>query len=724
MNTTIPPDLAPCPDCREEFLSPFNRRFRYPFTHCSRCGPGFSILHHAPAIQANSGMAAFTPCPECAQEQENINDRHFHALASTCYECGPQVRLERLDGRQAELTSLTQLDAADAACTLLQQGHILLIKGMGCYHLACDASSETTVQLLRLGKQYFGKPLALMARDLDVIRRHAHCNEAEAQLLQSPQAPIVLLDKRPMPLEETANVHSFGDAGGPRAADLAPLAKNIAPGLQQIGFMLPSTPLYHLLLKRMNRPIVMTSANMTGKPPCIDDEEARQQLHEIADYVLWHEADIVNRLDDSIARIEAGKPRVLRHARGYAPASLPLPEGFAADNSVLAMGAAHHATFCLSNGGQAVVSQHMGNLHNPSVFNHYLQQLEHYHELFDFQPQAIAIDPDPNHPASQAGREQAERQRLPVLTVTHHHSHIAACLAENGWPLDGGKVLGVALNELGYGADGTLWGGEFLYTDYIDCERLGCFKPVALLDGKNGLREPWRNTYAHLMAEMGWQHLETNFKELELVGFLRKQARTSLDARLAKGEEAPQASSCGRLFEAVAAAIGICRDYVHYEDQAALELEALVDHDVLRNEDEKLAYPFAIPRLKTSSMPYIEPLAMWQALLGDLLLQTPPGVIAARFHRGLAQVIVQMIRRLSVQDGEYLTRTIALSGDVFQNQVLLEQVEQRLLALGYQVLTHQRIPTNDSGLSLGQAVIALAQLQHNREAGHVSGNTR
>ncbi len=434
-------------------------------------------------------------------------------------------------GRLA-LENLTQLDAADAACTLLQQGHILLIKGMGCYHLACDATSEATVRLLRLGKQSFAKPLALMGRDLEVIRRHAYCNTQEARLLQSPAAPIVLLTRRTQVPAET--VHRFGDASGTRAIDLAPLASNIAPGLTQVGFMLPNTPLHHLLLKRMNRPIVLTSANRADEPPCIDDSEARQQLGDMADYVLWHDRAIVNRVEDSVVRIMAGKVRVLRHARGYAPTTLPLPEGFSASTELLAMGAKHHNTFCLITQGQAIVSQHMGNLGNTATFADYAHHLKRYASLFRHQPQAIAVDPDPDHPASQAGRERAKRESLPVLEAAHHHAHIAACLAENGWPLTGGKVLGVALDDLGYGADGTLWGGEFLYADYADCERVGTFKPVALLGGAQALREPWRNTYAHLMAEMGWHKLEANYRELELVTFLKQQTLHSLNAMLSK----------------------------------------------------------------------------------------------------------------------------------------------------------------------------------------------
>lgn len=722
MSIAVLPDRAICPECRTEILSPFNRRFRYPFTYCSQCGPGLSILYRAPCERANTSMAAFKACPECLAEYENPGNRHFHALSNACHECGPQVRLERLDGRQVALENLTQLDAVDAACTLLQQGHILLLKGMGSYHLACDATSEATVRLLRLGKQYFSKPLALMGRDVEVIRRHAHCNDQEALLLQSPAAPIVLLTRRTAAPAET--VHGFGDANGTRPADLAPLASNIAAGLTQVGFMLPNTPLHHLLLKRMNRPIVLTSANRAQEPPCIDDSEARQRMGDIANYVLWHDRAIVNRVEDSIVRIIAGKPRVMRHARGYAPTPLPLPEGFSPATELLAMGAEHHNTFCLITQGQAIVSQHMGDLANTVTFADYAHHLKRYASLFNHQPQAIAVDPDPKHPASKAGREWAKLKQLPLLEAAHHHAHIAACLAENGWPLAGGKVLGVALDDLGYGADGSLWGGEFLYADYADCERVGTFKPVALLGGVQARREPWRNTYAHLMAEMGWNSLETNYHELELVAFLKGQTLPALNAMLASGRNAPLASSCGRLFEAVAAAIGVRRDYAHYEDQSVLELEALVDHEALHNEDEALAYPFAIPRLKTSGLPYIEPLAMWRALLGDLVLHTPPGIMATRFHRGLAKAIVHMIQQLTTQDGERLTNTIALSGGVFQNRILFEQVEQRLLANNYRVLSHSRIPTNDSGLSLGQAMIALAHLQQTKEAGYVSGNPR
>jgi hydrogenase maturation protein HypF len=420
--------------------------------------------------------------------------------------------------------------------------------------------------------------------------------------------------------------------------------------------------------------------------------------------VLDHERPIARRVDDSVGRVMDGEPRVLRRARGHAPAPIALPPGFERAPAVLAYGGELKNTFCLLREGQAVLSQHLGDLEDAAAQADYRRSLQDLRGFFGFKPALRACDAHPEYLSTKLAHDEGE-----PVEVLHHHAHIAACLAENGWPLHGGPVLGVALDGLGCGEGGELWGGEFALADYRRFERRGSFKPVALLGGAQAMREPWRNTYAHLMAEMGWPAFAMNYGELELFRFLDAKPRELLDAMIAKGLNAPLASSCGRLFDAVAAAIGLCRDHAAYEGQGAVLLEAQVDAEVLEHEDELLGYPFAIPRLKGSHLPYIEPLAMWSALLGDLVLDTPVPVMAARFHKGLAKAIVTLIDKLAHADEAAPLRTVALSGGVFQNRVLFERVSRLLRESGYAVLSHRLVPCNDGGLALGQAAVAAAR---------------
>jgi hydrogenase maturation protein HypF len=688
--THVAPDAAVCKACAQEVLDPFARRFRYPFTNCTHCGPRLSIVERVPYDRAHTTMARFALCPACAAEYSDPTDRRFHAQPIACHVCGPKLSLVRTDERAIALDALTFLDEADAACTLLQKGHIVAIQGLGGYQLACDATSVETVGRLRLGKHRERKPFALMARDVKVIRRYCEVSEAELDLLTSAAAPIVVLDRLPS------------------APDIA---EQVAPGVGTLGFMLPNTPLHHLLLQRMERPIVLTSGNLSDEPQVIEAQEARRRLGSIAEYFLEHNRPIARRVDDSVARVVAGRPRILRRARGYAPAPLPLPAGFERAPRVLGFGGALKNTFCLLRDGEAVLSAHNGDLDEALTRADYANSLSEYGAFFQFEPQALACDLHPEYAATRLAQAQARASDIPLVATQHHHAHIAACLAENGVPLRTAKVLGVVLDGLGFAADGTLWGGEFLLADYVGYCRLGTFKPVALLGGEAAVREPWRNTYAHLKAQMGWATFAMNYSQLELFRFLQSKPREVLDGMLARGVNAPLASSCGRLFDAVAAAMGLAREQALYEGQGAIELEAAVDRDWLVNGAAALDYPFAIPRMK-GGFPYIEPLAMWQALLGDLILATPLGVMAARFHRGLAQAIVRMIDQLVAQSVSEPTpiRTVVLSGGVFQNRVLFEAVRAGVAAGGLTVLTHSRVPCNDGGLALGQATIAAARL--------------
>ncbi len=685
--TGVPPDAATCPDCLRDTFDPFSRRYRYPFTNCTHCGPRLSIVRAIPYDRENTSMAAFRQCPDCAAEYENPHDRRFHAQPNACHACGPRARLVRSDGAAICIESLSQLDDVDAACALLMRGEIVAIKGIGGFHLAADATNPVAVDTLRRRKRRDHKPLALMARDLGVVERYCRVDDASRTLLESAAAPIVILPAR-------------------RDAD-PPVAPAVAPGQSTLGFMLPCTPLHALLLRRLERPVVMTSGNRSEEPPCIDNDDALERLGSIADYLLLHDRDIVNRVDDSVARVMAGAPRLLRRARGFAPAPLPLPDGFEGADDRLALGGELKNTFCLITDGRAVLSQHMGDLEEALTFTDFERNLALYSDLYRHRPVGIAVDRHPEYLSSKLGRERARREGLALFEVQHHHAHVAACLADNDRPVDAPPVLGVALDGLGYGDDGELWGGEFLLADYRDYERLGTFKPVAMPGGAQAIREPWRSTLAHLLAELGWPRIKMNYAETDIVEFLETRPITTIRAMIETGRHAPLASSCGRLFDSVAAAIGICREQVTYEGQAAMTLEAVVDERALLEESAELDYPFSIPRLRGCALPYVEPVAMWQALLGDLVLGTPPGVIAARFHRGLAGAIVNMVRKLADTESREID-TVALTGGVFQNRILLEAVSTKLQSDGFVVLTHRHVPAGDGGLSLGQALVAAA----------------
>lgn len=686
--TEVAPDAALCTACAAEIFDPHDRRYRYPFATCTNCGPRFSIATGIPYDRATTTMAAFPLCPQCRTEYEDPRDRRFHAEATACHACGPRARLIRTGGGAATFESFSLLDDCDAACTLLQRGSIVAIKGLGGYQLACDATNAAAVATLRERKRRDRKPFALMARDLDVIRRYASPSAEEERLLSAPEAPIVLL-----------------------RANGAALPEPIAPGLTTLGFMLPTTPLHALVLRRMEQPVVMTSGNLSEEPQVIEDAEMLRRLGAIAEFALVHDRQIATRLDDSVVRVVAAQPRMLRRGRGYAPGTLPLPAGFETAPPVLAYGGELKTTFCLTAGGRAILSQHLGDLQEQRTFEDYRRNLEHLAVLFAHTPAVLAADLHPEYRSTLLARERANASGLPLIEVQHHHAHIASVLAENGRALEADPVIGIALDGLGYGSDGSLWGGEFLLADYRHARRIGTLKPVALPGGDAAAREPWRNLYAHVTAEMSWVELTMNFARLELYRDLEARPRAAIDGMMRSGVNSPKASSCGRLFDAVAAALGICPERQAYEGEAAMRLEALVCEETLRDEDESPAYPFAIALLPGTQLPYLEPLAMWRALLRDLVQDTPAPVVAARFHKGLAAALAAMaleLRGKIREDHELDVATVALSGGCFQNKVLLEESSARLRAEGFTVLTQHAIPANDGGIALGQAAVAAA----------------
>ncbi|NJM72842.1 MAG: carbamoyltransferase HypF [Scytonema sp. RU_4_4] len=501
----------------------------------------------------------------------------------------------------------------------------------------------------------------------------------------------------------------------PKSKIQNPIAPSVAPGQNTLGFMLPYTPLHHLILRRMNRPIVLTSGNLSDEPQCIDNVEAREKLGKIADYFLLHNRDIVNRVDDSVVRVVSDKVLTIRRARGYAPIPINLPPGFESAPHILAMGSELKNTFCLLRDGKAILSQHIGDLESAATFKSYQDTLNLYLNLFEHQPEVIAVDLHPEYLSTKLGKELAHANQyehgttVPLLHIQHHHAHIAACMAENDIHINSPPVLGIALDGLGYGEDGTLWGGEFLLADYRQFQRLATFKPVPMIGGTQAMREPWRNTYAQLISGFNWEDLKQKYRNLEILEFLEQKPLKLLNQLVEKRINTPLTSSVGRLFDAVAAAIGICREQCSYEGQAAIEMEALADTNFLNNllkHKEYLNYHFNF--VVSDNIYHIDSHPMWQALLNDLQQHTPQAVIAAKFHTSLARTIVEMVNNLRQRNDIH---QVVLTGGVFQNCILLELVTEGLQALGINVLTHSLVPPNDGGLSLGQAVIAAAKVK-------------
>ncbi len=675
ISTGVVHDAATCPDCLAEVQTPSDRRYRYPFTNCTHCGPRLSIVEAIPYDRANTSMAKFVMCADCAAEYTDPANRRFHAQPNACSACGPSVWLEDIKG---QCTKSADDDLITHASRLLREGKILAIKGIGGFHLCCDASNQQTVARLRERKRRYQKPLALMARDLGVIEQYAELNTEARQLLSSAAAPVLLL---------------------PRLTNSS-LASDVAPGHRHMGFMLPYSPLHHLLLQDWDTPLVMTSANPSDEPQCTQNREAVERLRGIADVFLMHDRAIINRVDDSVLRIDNGVPRFLRRARGYAPACIPLPPGFEQAEALIALGGELKNTVCLLQAGQAIVSQHLGDLEDARTLMAFEQTVRLYQKLYAHKPHCIVIDQHPDYLSSKFGMEWAQREEIRLETVQHHHAHIASVMADNGHRLDAGPVLGVALDGLGFGTDGSLWGGEFLHVDYPHAQRLAHLRPVVMPGGLSAIREPWRNTWAQLVATGHWQVFSQTYAELDVFQFLQQQALETLGVMQEKGINSPLASSCGRLFDAVAAALGVCTAKVSYEGQAAIELEALLSTDARQSP----AYTFKLD--DHDGLVQISSDSMWHALFADLQKGIDRAEISARFHNGLVALICSLVKRLC---SEHQLDTVALSGGVFQNAYLISRCEEQLKAQGLHVYSPRQMPANDAGLSLGQAVIVAAQ---------------
>jgi hydrogenase maturation protein HypF len=649
-------DAGTCDDCLAEIRDPARRRFGYAFTNCTNCGPRFTIVRDIPYDRANTTMSAFAMCQRCRTEYEDPLDRRFHAQPVCCPDCGPSLRLVDASGAAIDRPAIA------ATATWLRDGKIIAVKGLGGYHLAAAASNEVAVSRLRSRKHREDRPFALMVADLAAARELCVVNDDEARLLSSPARPIVLLARRPDCAISTA----------------------VAPRTRELGLMLPYTPLHHLLLDDFAEPLVLTSGNVSDEPIAFDDDDALRRLASIADGFLTHDREIATRVDDSVTRVvDGGVPMLLRRSRGYVPGPLRLPWAF--PRPVLACGSELKNTFCLGQGQHGFLSHHIGDLENFETLESFTQGVEHLQRLFAVSPQVVAYD---LHPDYLSTKYALELLGVDLVGVQHHHAHIASCLADNR--VDG-SVIGVAFDGTGFGTDGTVWGGEFLIADLRDFTRAAHLKPVPLPGGAAAIREPWRMAAAYLDAS------NTGQLAAELVMARRHGSRwANVLAMAHNGVNSPLTSSAGRLFDAAAALLDI-RDEVTYEGQAAIELEQLADptetgqYNVTISDDE---------------VPQVHAVDLISAVLADRSALVPPDVIAARFHRGVARLIVRVCVLLRERHGP---KSVALSGGVFQNVLLLRHTTAGLRDAGFEVLTHHQVPPNDGGISLGQAVVAAAR---------------
>jgi len=651
-------DSATCLDCLAELADRRNRRFGYPFINCTNCGPRFTIVRDVPYDRARTTMASFAMCDLCAAEYHDPADRRFHAQPTCCPACGP--RLSLLDPASRQLSG----EPLESAATMLRAGQVLAVKGLGGYHLAVDAANERAADRLRQRKHREDKPFAVMVADAAAARRLCQVDEAAEGLLVSGRRPIVLMPRLP----------------------LAALAAAVAPGNRDLGIMLPYTPLHHLLLQEVGRPIVLTSGNVSDEPIAYRDDDALERLARIADAFLTHDRAIQIRTDDSVVRPLRGRPMPIRRSRGYAPEPIRVSTPF--PRPVLACGAELKSTFCLAKWDHAFVSQHIGDLQNAETLRSFTEGIEHFGRLFDIRPQVVAHDLHPEYLSTKHAVQLADAGHVSAQGVQHHHAHVASCLADNGAD---GPVIGVAFDGTGYGADATIWGGEFLIADLASFQRAGHLRPVPMPGGEATIRQPWRMAAAYLDAAYSGAPPAG-------LGIARRHERLweGVTALARKGVNAPLTSSAGRLFDAVAAVLGV-RDAINYEGQAAIELEQLADTA------ETVCYRCGIEQAEPFRVLGVD---LVRAATDDLAAGTSRAIIAARFHNGVAAVIEQGCLLLRERYG---LQTVALSGGVFQNLLLLRRTLRRLTERGFGVLVHSRVPCNDGGISLGQAVVAAAR---------------
>ncbi len=657
----VSPDIATCEDCRREIFSPTDRRFHYPFTNCTNCGPRFTIIEDIPYDRPKTTMRQFKMCPQCQREYDDPLDRRFHAQPNACPECGPSLELVDSNGNPVQCH-----DVIKAASELLKAGKILALRGLGGFHLAGDATNEEAINRLRARKRRPAKPLAVMMATLEDIEKHCLVSPEERKLLQSPECPIVLLRWK----RSSSNV-----------------SPAVAPNLKYLGVMLPYTPLHHLLLRETGVPLVMTSGNLSEEPIAQDNDEALRRLGGIADYFLLHNRDIFARYDDSVYMVE-GVPQAIRRARGYAPYPIFLPFP---SKPILACGAEDKNTFCLTKGNHAFLSQHIGDMENEETLEHFENTIGLYKQLFRVEPEIMAYDMHPEYLSTKYALEVGLEPGLSLIPVQHHHAHIISCLVENEVEK---PVIGVAFDGTGYGTDGTIWGGEFLLADWRRFNRVGHLEYAPLPGGAATIKKPYRMALSYLYTLLG--------EGFSLEGLpISKVNPVEFDVikqQLKRGINSPLTSSAGRLFDAVSALAGV-RGEIDYEAQAAIELEMLASDEA--GELGRKSYPFSI--VEHQGMRVVKLGELFSTVVQDVKNQVPVCIISLKFHNTMAEIIAEMCKLIAKESG---INKVVLSGGVFQNRLLLKLAAGALQEEGFGVLTHRLVPCNDGGISLGQAVIA------------------
>ncbi len=651
----ISPDIATCEDCLRELRDPNDRRFGYPFINCTHCGPRYTILRDIPYDRPNTTMTSFVMCERCAAEYRSPADRRFHAQPNACPTCGPRLTLCNEEGRPLLIS-----DPIEEAARLLKGGWVLAVKGLGGVHLAVDATQEEAVRRLRSRKHREEKPLALMVKDLDALSAFAIVGEEEKQALTSRERPIVLLAKK----------------------EPHPIAPSVAPRNRYFGVMLPYTPLHHLLLDQGFLALVMTSGNLSEEPICRENEEAFRRLRGIADFFLVHNREIHQRSDDSIVQKVSGRMRLIRRSRGYVPMPIFLKEPV---SSILACGAELKNTICLTKGNQAFLSQHIGDLENLETLEFFDQTIKHLKQILKIEPEIIAYD---LHPDYLSTRYALEQKGVRLVGIQHHFAHMVGVMAEHGLQE---KVIGLSLDGTGFGTDGRIWGGEVLVGDLASFERKGHFSYLPMPGGARAIREPWRMAVSYLYRAYGEDLFQL---DLPFLRTLDQNLLADLLRMIQKEINCPLTSSCGRLFDGVAALCGL-KQRVAFEGQAAMELEMVQVKDRLE------PYPWAIT---PEGNLYLMPIApIIRGVVEDLTREKPVEIISRRFHLTLVQLFTGICRMIREETG--LTK-VALGGGVFQNRVLLAEMEESLARAGFQVYSKSLVPCNDGGIALGQAVAA------------------
>jgi len=694
----ISPDVSICDDCLRELYDPTDRRYRYPFINCTNCGPRFTIITDIPYDRPNTTMAPFEMCSDCAAEYQDPLDRRFHAQPVACPVCGPHLWLEYQDVSQTFLGPEGTESAIAQTRELLKDGTIVAIKGLGGFHLACDGTNPEAVAKLRKRKLRVDKPFALMMYDIDTVERNCLLNQKEKDLMLTKERPILLLWRRP-----ESNI-----------------SRQVAPNQKTLGVMLPYTPLHYILLEPEDgfpEALVMTSGNLSEEPIATQNRDAYDRLGALSDAFLMHNRDIHTRCDDSVIRIVAmpdlksiynNQPRSpksdlanykiypLRRSRGYSPFPIHLPWETI---PLLSTGPELKNTFCLTQGRYAFLSHHIGDMENYETLKSFQEGVDHFETLFRIHPKAIVYDLHPNYLATRYALERSERESIPAVGVQHHHAHIAACMAEHGIIGDH-PMIGVSFDGTGYGDDGHIWGGEFLFADYKKYQRFAHLTYVPLPGGDKAIQEPWRIalSWLHYLG-LDWEedlypvkhasHHLPSYMDISSLEIIRRQ--------ISKEINAPLTSSMGRLFDAVASLVGV-RQEINYEAQAAIELEALVDPN------ETGSYSFTLDQNQSSTLVpmNIDPSPTFRTILNDLQHNVSIPVIAARFHNGLSKMVAGVCLRMRREFG---TNEVVLSGGVWQNTILLTLTMNRLSQEGFQVYIHNIVPSNDGGLALGQAAI-------------------